>query len=69
MLQPVCTDDMVAGPCHAKSFVLCEVQTSPELAHEACSHQLLHCLDIEVLPIKGHMSNLALKYCPNLLEV
>ena len=61
MLQPVCTDAMVAGPCHAKSPVLCGVKTSPELGREACSHQVSHCLDTEVPPIKAHMSNLASK--------
>ena len=60
-LQPVCTDGMVAGARHAKSPVLHEVPTSPELGREACSHQLLHCLDAEVPPIKAHMSNLASK--------
>ena len=60
-LQPVCTDDMVLGPWHAKSPVLCKVQTSPEPGREVCSHQPLHCLDIEVPPIKAHMSNLASK--------
>ena len=68
-LQPVCTDGMVAEPCHAKSPVVCGVRTSPELGYEACSHQPTHCLDINVLPIKAHMSNLALKQCSNLMEL
>ena len=68
MLQPVCTDGVVVGPCHAKSPVLCEVQTLPELGRETCSHQPLHYLDIEVPPTKAHMSNLASKQCLNLLE-
>ena len=61
VLQRVCTDGVVAGPCHAKSSVLCGVRTSPELGHEACVYQLSHCLDIKVPPIRAHMSNLALK--------
>ena len=61
VLQIVCTDGVVAGPCHAKSPVLCGLRTSPELGHEACCHQPSHCLDVEVPPIKAHMSNLASK--------
>ena len=61
VLQPVCSDGVVVGPCRAKSPVLCGVGTSPELGCEACSHQPLHCLDAEVPPIKVHMSNLASK--------
>ena len=61
VLQPVCTDGVAAGPCHAKSPVLCGVRTLPEPGCEACSHQPSHCLDVEVLPIKAHMSNLASK--------
>ena len=60
-LQPVCTDGEVVGPCHAKSPVLYGVRTLPELGHEACSHQPSHCPDVEVPPIKAHMSNLASK--------
>ena len=69
VLQPVCIDGVVAGPCHGKSSVLCGVQTSPELGREACSHQPSHCLDAEVPPMKAHMSNLASKQCPNLMEL
>ena len=57
-MQPVCTDGVVAGPCHVKSPVLCGVRTSPELGCEACSHQPSHYLDTEVPPIKAHMSNI-----------
>ena len=61
VLQPLCTDGVVAGPYHAKSSVLCGLQTSPELGGEACSHQPLHCLDAEVPPIKAHVFNLVSK--------
>ena len=68
-LHPVYTDGVVAGPCHAKSPVLCGVRTSPELGREACSHQPSHCPDVEVPPIKAHMSNLASRQCPNFMEL
>ena len=60
-LQPVCTDGVIVDPCHAKSPVLCGVQTLPELGREACSHQLLHCLGVDVPSIKAPMYNLASK--------
>ena len=68
-LWSVYSDGVVAEPCYAMSPVLYEVQTSPEFGCEACSHQPLHCLGLEVPPIKAHISNLASRQCPNLMEL